>query len=123
VNRGKRAVFLGYSRDTNKQYWYYSADLGYAQRSSSIDFDELVKGRTIDLRLRNLPSGVTGQGTSPDLIDRKPRGRPKEVTPNGQEKLSALTTRLVVEIPLANFQPDLPLFLEEAPDKETVKNV
>ena len=56
-------------------------------------------------------------------MDRKPRGRPKEVTPNGQEKLSALTTRLVVEIPLANFQPDLPLFLEEAPDKETVKNI
>ena len=43
VNRGKRAVFLGYSRDTNKQYWYYSADLGYAQRSSSIDFHEQVR--------------------------------------------------------------------------------
>ena len=123
VNRGKRAVFLGYSRDTNKQYWYYSADLGYAQRSSSIDFDELVKGGTIDLRLRNLPSGVTGQGTSPDLMDRKPRGRPKGVTSNGQDGLSAPTTQPVVEIPSANFQPDLPSFPEEALSKETAKNM
>ena len=122
VNRGKRAVFLGYSRDTNKQYWYYSADLGYAQRSSSIDFHEQVKGGTIDLRLRNLPSGVTGQGTSPDLIDRKPRGRPKQDRNNSQDEASAPTTRPVVEIPSARLQPDLPSFPEEELDKETAKD-
>lgn len=34
-------------------------------------------GVSLDLRFRNLPSGVTGQGTSADLIDRKSRGRSK----------------------------------------------
>ena len=29
ANRGRQAVFLGYSNETTKQYWYYSADLGY----------------------------------------------------------------------------------------------
>ncbi|KAI0996585.1 hypothetical protein K3495_g11597 [Podosphaera aphanis] len=78
VDRGRLAVFLGYSDDTIRLYWYYSADLGYAQRSSSVEFDENTKGGTIDLRLRNLPSGITGQGISVDLIDRKSRGRPKK---------------------------------------------
>ena len=126
ANRGKRAVFLGYSSDTNKQYWYYSADLGYAQRSSSIDFHEQVKGGTIDLRLRNLPSGVTGQGTSPDLMDRKPRGRPKGDKTSCNEESSTLTTRPVVEIPSAKLQLDLPSVPEEADkalDKETTKDM
>jgi Reverse transcriptase (RNA-dependent DNA polymerase)/gag-polypeptide of LTR copia-type len=129
ANRGKKAVFLGYNDSTDKQYWYYSADLGYAQRSSSVEFDESVKGGTLDLRLRNLPSGVTGQGTPVNLMDRKPRGRPR----NGNHAIQGETqasdqtprTRPVVEIPSAEPQPDLPSFPEPGetplePNQQTV---
>lgn len=34
-------------------------------------------GGSLELRLKNLPSDVTGQGTSVNLMDRNPRGRPK----------------------------------------------
>jgi len=56
-------------------------------------------------------------------MDRKPRGRPKGVTYNGQEELSAPTARPVVEIPSAKLQSDLPLFPEEALDKEAAKDM
>ncbi|KAI0992172.1 hypothetical protein K3495_g16014, partial [Podosphaera aphanis] len=92
VDRGREAVFLGYSDETNKQYWYYAADLGYAQRSTSVEFDENKQGGRIDLRLRNLPSGVTGKGTPVNLIDRKPRGRPRKYAQElGQAKECSYT--------------------------------
>jgi hypothetical protein len=43
ADRGREAIFLGYASTTNTQYWFYSADLGYPQRSSSVEFDENSK--------------------------------------------------------------------------------
>ncbi|KAI0999794.1 hypothetical protein K3495_g8405 [Podosphaera aphanis] len=89
ANRGRQAVFWGYSNETTKQYWYYSADLGYVQRSSSIEFDENSKGGRLDLRLRNLPSQVTGHGTHTGFIDLKPRGRPRKFSDDNQQQLTS----------------------------------
>lgn len=115
ADRGREAVFLGYSRDTEKQYWFYSADLGYPQRSSSVEFDESKKGGLLDLRLRNLSSNVTGQGTQTGLLDRKPRGRPKiiEETPSQDPELSKGNTTPTVEIPYMKPLKNIPSYPEE----------
>ncbi len=47
------------------------------------------KGGRLDLRLRNLPSQVTGQGTHTGLIDRKPRGRPRKFSDDNQQQLTS----------------------------------
>ena len=42
----------------------------------------------MDLRLRNLPRQVTGQGTHTGLIDRKPCGRPRKFSDHNQQQLT-----------------------------------
>lgn len=103
IDPGREAVFLGYSDKTTRQYWYYAPNLGYPQRSSSVDFNEATPGGLLDLRLRNLPSGVTGQGTSPHLLDRKPRGRPRKIV-----NVPRPTIKPIIEIKAVPRQDDLP---------------
>ncbi|KAF7573927.1 hypothetical protein PtrM4_055500 [Pyrenophora tritici-repentis] len=71
---------MGYSETTNKQFKFYSPELGYTSRSSRISVDEYTPGGKVELRLRNIPAGP--QGTQNIMPDRKPRGRPrKDLTP------------------------------------------
>ncbi|KAF7567667.1 hypothetical protein PtrM4_142580 [Pyrenophora tritici-repentis] len=80
VDRGRIGVFMGYSETTNKQFKFYSPELGYTSRSSRISVDEYTPGGKVELRLRNIPAGP--QGTQNIMPDRKPRGRPrKDLTP------------------------------------------
>jgi hypothetical protein len=80
VDRGRIGVFMGYSETTNKQFKFYSPELGYTSRSSRISVDEHTPGGRVELRLRNIPAG--SQGTPNTMPDRKPRGRPrKDPTP------------------------------------------
>jgi hypothetical protein len=59
---------------------------------------------------------VIGQGTSASLLDRKPRRRPRKTIP--EQALLILTKTLVVEIPFAQLQLDLPLFLEKTLEQD-----
>jgi hypothetical protein len=71
---------MGYSETTNKQFKFYSPELGYTSRLSRISVDEHTPGGRVELRLRNIPAG--SQGTPNTMPDRKPRGRPrKDPTP------------------------------------------
>jgi hypothetical protein len=76
VDRGRVGVFMGYSETTNKQFKFYSPELGYTSRSSRISVDEYTPGGKVELRLRNIPAGP--QGTQNTMPDRKPRGRPRK---------------------------------------------
>lgn len=76
VDRGRLGVFMGYSETTNKQFKFYSPELGYTSRSSRISVDEHTPGGRVELRLRNIPAG--SQGTQNTMPDRKPRGRPRK---------------------------------------------
>jgi hypothetical protein len=76
VDRGRVGVFIGYSKTTNKQFKFYSPELGYTSRSSRISVDEYTPGGKVELRLRNIPAGP--QGTQNMMPDRKPRGRPRK---------------------------------------------
>jgi hypothetical protein len=58
MHRGRVRVFMGYSDTTDKQYKFYAPDLGYTQRSSVLYVEEKVKGGSIDLCIRNNPSGT-----------------------------------------------------------------
>ena len=60
--------------DTTSQLQVYVLDLEYIIRSSVVEIDEDIPGGTIDLRIRNSPNGP--KGTTTDLPDRKPAGRP-----------------------------------------------
>ena len=76
VDRSRVGVFMGYSETTSKQFKFYSPELGYTSRSSRLSVDEYTPGGTVDLRLRNIPSGP--QGTKNTMPDRRPRGRPRK---------------------------------------------
>ncbi|KAI0994558.1 hypothetical protein K3495_g13623 [Podosphaera aphanis] len=79
VDRGRVGVFMGYSTTTDKQFKFYSPELGYTTRTSIIKVNESIRGGTLDLRLRNCSAGP--QGTSNVQPDRKPRGRPIKGAP------------------------------------------
>jgi hypothetical protein len=75
VNTGRIAVFVGYTTTTKQLRGYYP-ELGYIFRSSNVLVDEMVKGGSIDLHLRNCVSGPPGwQIIMPDY---KPRRRPRK---------------------------------------------
>ncbi|KAF7572242.1 hypothetical protein PtrM4_097420 [Pyrenophora tritici-repentis] len=76
VDRGRVGVFMGYSETTNKQFKFYSPELGYTSRTSRLSVDEYTPGGKVELRLRNIPAGP--QGTQNTMPDRKPRGRPRK---------------------------------------------
>jgi hypothetical protein len=76
VDRGRVGVFIGYSETTNKQFKFYSPELGYTSRSSRISVDEYTPGGKVKLQLRNIPARP--QGTQNTMLDRKPRGRPRK---------------------------------------------
>ena len=76
VDRGRVRVFIGYSKTTNKQFKFYSLELGYTSRTSRLSVDEYTPGGKVELRLRNIPAGP--QGTQNTMPDRKPRGRPRK---------------------------------------------
>jgi len=88
VDRGRVGVFMGYSETTNKQFKFYSPELGYTSRSSRISVDEHTPGGRVELRLRNIPSG--SQGTLNVMPDRKPRGRPRKVPTPAQTTAAQL---------------------------------
>jgi hypothetical protein len=71
---GRVCVFIGYSKETTKQYKVYTPDLGYTIRSSVVDFVKDIIGGTIDLKIR----GAYLQGTTNTLLDRNPVRRLKE---------------------------------------------
>lgn len=75
ANRTGEGILLGYSNENDKQYWCYFEDLGYCQRSGSIEFDESIIGGSLQMKLRNLLSSVIRQGTCPNLVKSKTRGR------------------------------------------------
>jgi hypothetical protein len=76
VDRGRVGVFMGYSETTNKQFKFYSPELGYTSRTSRLSVDEYTPRGQVKLRLRNIPAGP--QGTQNTMPDRKPRGRPRK---------------------------------------------
>ncbi|KAI0992878.1 hypothetical protein K3495_g15306, partial [Podosphaera aphanis] len=55
----------------------YSPERGYTILSSRVVIKESEKGGTVDLRIRNSKSGP--QGTMNVTMDRKPRGRPRNI--------------------------------------------
>lgn len=61
------------------QYCFNSSKPGYPKEYSSTEFDENIIGSTLELKLKNLPSSITGQGTSIDFMDRNSCGRPKVI--------------------------------------------
>lgn len=69
VLRGREGVFMGPVDGTVKQYKIYAPDLGYTRRTNSLFVDELVKGGTVKLRLRDSPGGP--QGTLNSFAERK----------------------------------------------------
>jgi hypothetical protein len=73
MDRGRVAVFMGYSEETTKQYKVYAPDLGYTIKASVVDFVENTQGGTVDLKIR----GPNPQGTSNALPDRRAVGRPR----------------------------------------------
>lgn len=82
VDRGRECVFVGYSDNTTKQWLVYAPDRHDVISSNRVVFNEDVPGGTIDLKLRMELSGGNFEevsGTSTDLPERKPRGRPKKV--------------------------------------------
>jgi hypothetical protein len=99
VDRGRVGVFMGYSETTNKQFKFYSPELGYTSRSSRISVDEYTPGGKVELRLRNIPAGT--QGTQNTMPDRKPRGRPRKDpgtnTGTNTEKIQRPTTAQLAE--------------------------
>ena len=96
VDRGRVGVFMGYSETTDKQFKFYSPELGYTSRSSRISVDEYTPGGKVELRLRNIPAGP--QGTQNTMPDRKPRGRPKKVlTPDPSPVEPTLTEPTLTE--------------------------
>ena len=72
---GCACIFMGYVDETMKQYKVYAPDLWTTVRSSIVDFEEEMKGGTVDLNLL----GEHPQGTPNVLTVRKPIGRPKEL--------------------------------------------
>src|SRR5947207_1818843 len=72
--QGHACIFMGYVDETTKQYKVYAPDLWTTVRSSVVDFEEEMKGGTVDL---NLPREHP-QGTPNVLTVRKPIRRPKE---------------------------------------------
>ena len=72
---GHACIFMGYVDETTKQYKVYAPDLWTTVRSSIVDFEEEMKGGTVDLNLL----GEHLQGTPNVLTVRKPIGRPKEL--------------------------------------------
>jgi hypothetical protein len=67
MDRGRVRVFIGYSKTTNKQFKFYSPELGYTSRLSRISVDEYTPGGKVKLRLRNIPARLQGtQNTMPD---------------------------------------------------------
>jgi len=75
MDRGRECVFVGYT-ETARQLQVYAPDLGYVIRSSVVTVDESRKGGDLDLKLRK--NGTKTQGTRNELVDRKPRGRPRK---------------------------------------------
>ncbi|KAI1001986.1 hypothetical protein K3495_g6217 [Podosphaera aphanis] len=87
VDHGRVGVFMGYSTTTDKQFKFYSPELGCTTRTSIIKVDESIGGGTLDLRLRNCSAGP--QGTSNVQPDRKPRGSPIKGAPTLESKSEA----------------------------------
>jgi hypothetical protein len=77
MDRGRVGVFVGYKENTPKQFRVYTLNLGYVIRSSVVTFDELEKGGTIDLRFRGIRN---------TLLDREPKGRPRNKIPGLKEQ-------------------------------------
>jgi len=75
MDRGRECVFVGYT-ETARQLQVYAPDLGYVIRSSVVTVDESRKGGDLDLKIRK--NGMNTQGTRNELVDRKPRGRPRK---------------------------------------------
>jgi hypothetical protein len=77
INPGKIGVFIGYEKETTKYFRVYSPEYGYMIRRNIIRVDKDIKGRTVDLRIRGIPSN---QGTLNIIANQKPKGRPKKNT-------------------------------------------
>jgi hypothetical protein len=112
VQRGREGVFMGYSDNTEKHFRVYAPDLGYTRLTSVLLVDERVKGGTVDLKLRNNPTGP--QGTPNDLIVRKGRGRPaREHAPEHTSVTASSSQTIVVETPFAPLQKGTPVYTED----------
>ena len=66
---------MGYDENITKKYRVYAPNLGYTIYSSNVKFNENVKegNKSIDLKLRT-------PATLNELPDRKPRGRPRQLS-------------------------------------------
>ncbi|KAI0998247.1 hypothetical protein K3495_g9946 [Podosphaera aphanis] len=64
---------MGFADNTEKHTKIYAPDLGRVERVNAVLIDEKVKGRNIDLRLKN--TAARNQGTTNQLPQRKKRGR------------------------------------------------
>lgn len=84
---GRDCVFMGYDWNTTKHYRVYAPDLHRTTISSSVDFDESVKGGTIpDFKLWiELTDGTfqEAEGTPNVLPERRRVGRPSKETISG----------------------------------------
>ena len=83
IDTARVGVFMGFPENTTKQVKIYCPDLGYTQRFSRYVIDEKTRGGEVSLHLRTA-SGP--QGTPTELLDRLPRGRPKEGKPVESER-------------------------------------
>ena len=103
---GCTCMFMGYVDETMKQYKVYAPDLRVTVRASVADFEEEMKGGTVDL---NLP-GEHPQGTPNVLTIHKPIGRPKElllpiVDLPPQEKLNNFKIVIPLQTPESTAKP------------------
>src|SRR5436189_2080463 len=99
-------MFMRYVDETTKQYKVYAPDLRVTVRASVADFEEEMKGGTVDL---NLP-GEHPQGTPNVLTICKPIGRPKELLLPimdlpPQEKLNNFKIVIPLQTPESTAKP------------------
>ncbi|KAF7569560.1 UBN2 multi-domain protein [Pyrenophora tritici-repentis] len=114
VDRGRIGVFMGYSETTNKQFKFYSPELGYTSRTSRLSVDEYTPGGKVELRLRNIPAGP--QGTQNTMPDRKPRGRPrKDLELSPAERMEPTPTERMEPSPAEPMEPSPTEPMEPSP--------
>jgi Reverse transcriptase (RNA-dependent DNA polymerase)/gag-polypeptide of LTR copia-type len=106
MDRGRIAVFMGYSESTDKHYRIYAPDLGRTVFSSVVVFDEEKKGGEVDLKIRMLEAGP--QGTANDIPTRKSKGRPMQTVPDVRHTMPATLNNFEIRIPATTLLETLP---------------
>ncbi len=109
VNPGRVGVFMGYEEETTKHFRVYSPEHGRVVRRHVVRVNELVKGGTVELRLR-CPTGP--HGTPNTVADRLPVGRPKKDIPLVETLAAKSSSTPQVVVPLYQGPTNVPRFTE-----------